>query len=186
MQIREFTDFIKNPHYLEAEVSAPGDRLRILSSLLVLALGVSLILALILGVLGDLGPWNMEEHAFDVLFEKYSAIWILFLACLIAPVVEELIFRGPMWFFRNSRYFPGIFYGLTLAFALVHLSNFPNLTEIWFLAPILISPQVSIGVFLGFIRVRFGLLWSMAFHAAYNFIFLAPVLLLYELGIPFS
>jgi membrane protease YdiL (CAAX protease family) len=186
MQIKEFLDFIKKPGYREDGDNSFNDRLRIVSSLLMLALAISLALAFIIGILGELGPWNIEDHAFDALFEKYAATWILFLGCIVAPVMEELIFRGPMWFFRDSRYFPAIFYGLTLAFALIHLSNFPNVAEIWPIAPVLISPQLSIGLFLGFIRVRFGLLWSMAFHAAYNFIFLAPVLLLNELGIPFS
>lgn len=179
MEIQALLDFLKKPGY----TIDPDPSLRTLSILLIWALAVSLCLAMLLGIVGALGPWNLEEHAFDILFQELSPLTILFLACIAAPAVEELIFRGPLWFFRNSRYFPQVFYGFTLAFALVHLSNFPNLCEIWLLAPLLISPQLSIGVFLGFIRVRFGLLWSMVFHALYNAFLLGPMVLLYELGI---
>ncbi|MGB5316653.1 MAG: CPBP family intramembrane glutamic endopeptidase [Robiginitalea sp.] len=186
MQIQALLDFLKKPRY-SADPEAPlSYRLRTLGILLIWALAVSLLLAMLLGVIGALGPWNLEEHAFDTLFEEFSPLAILFLTCIVAPAVEEFIFRGPLWFFRDSRYFPGVFYGFTLAFALVHLSNYPNRSEIWVLAPLLISPQLNIGLFLGFIRVRFGLSWAIVFHATYNAILLGPALLLYELGIPLS
>lgn len=164
----------------------PDPSLRTLGILLKWTLVISLVLAMLIGIVGHLGPWNLEEHALDELFEKYSAIAIFFLGCVLAPITEELIFRGPLWFFRDAKVFPWVFYGFTLAFALVHLSNYPNLKEIWPLAPLLISPQLNIGVFLGFIRIRFGLLWSILFHAVYNTVVLGPILLLHELGITFS
>lgn len=182
MQIRALLDFLKKPEY----VADPDPSVRTLGILLMWTLVISLFLAILIGVISDLGPWNLEEHALDELFEKYSTITIFFLGCVLAPVIEELIFRGPLWFFRDSRIFPWVFYGFTLAFALVHLSNYPNLSEIWPLAPLLISPQLNIGVFLGFVRIRFGLLWSILFHAVYNTVVLGPILLLHELGISLS
>jgi membrane protease YdiL (CAAX protease family) len=186
MQIQALLDFLKQPRYEMDPNVSPSYRIRTLFILLIWSLAVSLCLALLIGIADSLGPWNLGEHAFDILLEEFSPLGVLLLGCLIAPTLEELIFRGPMWFFRNSRYFPWIFYGLTLAFALVHLSNYPNLSEIWPLTLLLISPQLNIGGFLGFIRIRFGLLWAIAFHAAYNLLLLGPMLLLYQLGISFS
>ena len=186
MQIRALLDFLKKPRYAEDPDTALSYRIRSLFILLIWALAVSLFLALLIGIADSFGPWSLDEHAFDILLEEFSPLGVLLLASLVAPALEELIFRGPMWFFRNSRYFPWIFYGLTLAFALVHLSNYPNLSEIWPLTLLLISPQLNIGVFLGFIRIRFGLLWAIFFHTAYNLLLLGPMILLYELGIPFS
>lgn len=186
MQIQALLDFLREPRYVVDPNGSLSYRLRTLFILLIWALAVSLCLAVLIGIAGSLGPWNLEEHAFDVLFEEFSTLTILILACIVAPAVEELLFRGPLWFFKDSRYFPWVFYGFTLAFALVHLSNYPNTSEIWLLAPLLISPQLNIGAFLGFIRVRFGLLWGIAFHAAYNTLLLGPMLLLHELGITLS
>lgn len=186
MQIQALLDFLRKPRYVADPDGSFSYRIRTLFILLIWAIAVSLCFAVFIGIADSLGPWNLEEHAFDVLLEEFSPLGVLLLACLAAPALEELIFRGPMWFFRDSRYFPWIFYVLTLAFALVHLSNYPNFSEIWPLALLLISPQLNIGVFLGFIRIRFGLLWAIAFHAAYNLVLLGPMLLLYQLGITFS
>lgn len=186
MEIKEFLNFLKKPRYTEDPDASLSYRIRFTTVLLLVSLALSLGLAMMLGVLGAVGPWNIEEHAFDELFNTYSPMTILLLASLVAPALEELLFRGPMWFFRDSKYFPILFYASTLAFALVHLGNFPNFAEIWPVSPLLISPQFALGLFLGFVRVRFGLLWSIGFHSAYNTIVLAPLLLLNQLGIPLS
>jgi hypothetical protein len=178
--------FIKNPLYEEDPNPSLAYRMRSSLLLLFLALGISVCLGILIGLLGELGPWNLDEHVFDALLEQNSAAMVLVLAALLAPVLEELIFRGPMWFFRNSRSFPLVFYSFTLAFALVHLGNFPNLAEVWPISPLLVSPQLVLGVILGFIRVRFGLLWAIGFHMVYNAILIVPMLLLYQLGIPIS
>ncbi|MEJ2584707.1 MAG: CPBP family intramembrane metalloprotease [Robiginitalea sp.] len=182
MEIRSLLAFLKDPSYqVDPE---PGWRHRIRSTALLLpwALGVGLVLALLLGIVDTLGPWELDEHMIDDLLSDYPASFIFLLATLAAPVFEELLFRGPLWFFRDSRFFKTAFWGFTLLFALVHLSNFPGLRQVWFLAPLLISPQFCLGIFLGFIRVRCGLLYAMLFHAAYNGILLGPVLLLYQVS----
>lgn len=186
MEIKELLEFLKKPEYKENSNPSISYRVRTTGILLIWALAISLSLAIALGILGAVGPWNLDDHAFEVLLESYSSLTILLLAALVAPILEELVFRGPLWFFRDSTYFPVIFYAGALAFSLVHLSNFPNLTEIWPVSPLLISPQFTLGLFLGFIRIRFGLIWCIGFHAAYNTILLAPMLVLNELGISIS
>jgi membrane protease YdiL (CAAX protease family) len=154
--------------------------------LLIWALALGLALALLLGAVESIGPWEIGDHAFDALLNEFP-LWLVFvLGAFVAPIIEELIFRGPLWFFRESKYFRLAFYTSAVAFALVHVSNFPNFSQVWFLAPLLISPQFFLGLFLGYIRVRFGLLWAMIFHSAYNGILLGPILLLMHLGISVS
>ena len=186
MKDSRLIDFLKTPEYREDPNPSRAYRIQTCLVLLFWALGISVSLGLLIGVLGELGPWNLEEHVFDTLFEAYSPAGVLALAVIMAPVLEELIFRGPLWFFRNSGYFPLAFYAIALAFALVHLGNFPNLSEVWPVSFVLVSPQLVIGLILGFLRVRFGLLWAIGFHMAYNAILIVPMLLLYELGIPIS
>ena len=59
-------------------------------------------------------------------------------------------------------------YVFAILFGLVHITNFKITPSVLLLAPILVLPQICIGGFLGFIRVRFGLLWSIALHGSYN------------------
>ena len=179
MELKPLLEFLKDPVYLEDPKRSWQHRLSRTALLLPWALGVALTLALLIGIVSTLGPWNLEEHAIDQLLQKYPASLIFLLAVMAAPVIEEAIFRGPLLFFRGSRYFKIAFWGFTLMFALVHLGNFPGLEAVWFLSPLLVSPPFFLGIFTGFIRVRYGLLYSMLFHALYNGILLGPALFLF-------
>ncbi len=46
-----------------------------------------------------------ESHAVVEMFEKHSALMILFLAVIVAPVLEELLFRAPLALFKESKFF---------------------------------------------------------------------------------
>ncbi|GAK88809.1 hypothetical protein JCM19297_3333 [Nonlabens ulvanivorans] len=64
-----------------------------------------------------------------------------------------------------------------LAFGAVHISNYGvSLTTI-LLLPIITGPQIVTGLFLGLIRVKVGLLYSMLFHALYNGVLMIPSIL---------
>lgn len=179
MEIKALLAFLKDPQYRTDPNQGWGHRVRALALLLPWALGIGLVLALLLGILETLDSWDMGEHLITELLAEYPATVIFLLATVAAPAFEELLFRGPLWFFRDSRYFKAAFWSLTLAFALVHLTNYPGISQHWYLAPLLISPQLCLGIFLGFVRVRFGLLSAILFHAAYNGILLGPALLVY-------
>ena len=66
---------------------------------------------------------------------------------------------------------------MTVAFGLMHITNFEPSLNIYLLAPILVAPQILIGINLGYLRVRFGLIWSILFHAFYNGILMSIALL---------
>ncbi len=186
MGISALRSFLKDPQYQADPETSFSYRVRTCIQLLVWALGLGVLLAMVLGILESIGPWDLDQHAFEALLEEYPAPVILALLVVVAPVFEETIFRAPLWFFRDSQYFKEAFYVSALLFGAVHLSNFPNFSEIWYLAVFLISPQIVLGLFLGYIRVRFGLAWAMAFHSAYNGILAGPFLLLLVLNAPVS
>lgn len=72
-----------------------------------------------------------------------------------------------------------LFYGLALAFGLIHIGNFTSLSgQAWLLTPILVLPQTVIGVFLGFIRLRYGFWWAVFTHGFHNACAITPLLLM--------
>ncbi|MEH6513665.1 CPBP family intramembrane glutamic endopeptidase [Maribacter arcticus] len=180
----ELIVFAKKPIYAQDVNSKTSDKLRLFSILLVLALCSSIILLILASVIQLIFNIEVGEHAIDDLFNNNSEIKIFFLAVIVAPFFEELIFRGPLIFFKNSKYFPIILYIFTIAFGLVHISNFELTTQVLLLSPLLVAPQISVGFLLGYIRVKFGLFWSMALHACYNMVLIVPLLLVKLLDIP--
>ena len=127
------------------------------------------------------------------------------MAAVIAPILEEMIFRAPLalfkspltlyikpipfsdWkiefptiqirFLENSKAFKIAFYFFALAFGFIHLSNYEIDSQILLFSPILVAPQLVIGVIFGFVRVRLGLPWAILMHAAYNGILVSLFLL---------
>lgn len=68
-----------------------------------------------------------------------------------------------------ARHFGFLFYLSVFVFGLVHIFNYSPLTwQTWLLAPVLVLPQFIVGSMLGFIRVRYGILYAILFHAAVN------------------
>ncbi len=160
--------FFKNPAY-QAYHGAPwlykkSIFLGLLKWNLILGIGLAVftqLLAMAFGI--DLG-----EHATDKLFSENSFFTILLIMVVVAPVLEEMIFRGPLGFFKTSPYFPFAFYCSFVLFGLIHLSNFEITPAVLWISPLLIAPQTLMGVFLGYIRVRLGLPWAILLHASYN------------------
>lgn len=75
------------------------------------------------------------------------------------------------WFQRHYAWF---YYGAAGLFAAAHLTNFAGGTSLAMLP--LTLPQFSIGLMLGYVRVRFGLWASVLLHAAHNSLFVALLL----------
>lgn len=176
--------FIKNPIYTEDENTDSKHRLRIMFRLLIIALVASIILGMLTGLLETVFSLDLGKHAIEGILENYSPWFLFFAAVILAPLIEEFIFRGPMAFFKGKPYFKFIFYALTLIFGFYHITNFEITSTILLLSPILVAPQISVGAILGFVRVRFGLLWAMAFHAMYNLVLVGPIIILQLLDIP--
>jgi membrane protease YdiL (CAAX protease family) len=165
-------------------------------------------------------------------FKDLSNEKLILLAVIIAPIVEELAFRGFMdfkkltislsvsafvcsflrMFFRS--YFEWgsllvvaivmfsiaffilrlesiynyitdkrmiVFYSMSILFALAHLNNYSSTTFSGFnllLIPYAVLPQFIGSISLAFIRLKNGLVWSMALHCLLNLI----VVTIYILG----
>lgn len=176
--LKQVWEFLKNPNYQEDTNTDFKYRLDIFARLLVYILAIPFVLGMVIGSLEGLFELDLGKHAIEDFLDNYSA-WFLFgAAVVLAPLLEELCFRGPLFFFKESPFFKHIFYLFTFVFGFYHITNFEFTTTNLLLSPILVAPQISAGLFLGFIRVRFGLLWSIALHACYNLILIGPVLIM--------
>jgi len=181
--LKELLLFIKKPVYEPDNNSSISQKLRIFFNLLIFALCASFLLLSVAGIVESLLQLEVGKHAMDDLFENYSVILIFFLVVVIAPFFEELFFRGPFIFFKDSKFFNITFYLFTIAFGFIHINNFELNTQVLLLSPLLVAPQLCVGFLLGYIRIKFGLVWSMFLHACYNIVLIVPVLTMQLLDI---
>ena len=163
------------------------------TQLLVLCFVISFTLSIFINMIYESGWIQNDYHAFDDL-KELSDFKILFLASVLAPFMEESVFRAPLtafkspWklyrtdpesgervlkdiripLFENPRVFQVLFYVLAIMFGYVHLFNYQIDAQILLFSPILVAPQMILGLIFGFIRVRCGFLWAVAMHACYN------------------
>lgn len=182
--LNEILGFLKNPVYVEDQNTDLKYRSSLVFKLVLYSVIINIVLGLLIGTFETVFEMDMGKHAIDEFFKSYSLIFIFFAAIIAAPVLEELLFRGPMIWFKDKSYFSIIFYILTLVFGFYHITNFEITLTIVLLSPILVAPQIIVGSLLGYVRVKFGLLWAIAFHACYNFVLIGPMILLKLLKIP--
>ena len=87
------------------------------------------------------------------------------------------MFRGPVIYINQPTAFNLAFYANGGIFAYVHIFNFEITTNVILFSPLLVAPQFFIGLIFGFVRVRFGLIWSIFLHSIYNGILVSLFLL---------
>ncbi|MEQ6124168.1 CPBP family glutamic-type intramembrane protease [Pseudotenacibaculum sp. MALMAid0570] len=187
--------FLKNP-VLESDPNTNLlYKLKVFIILLITCFTISFFLSIIIGIIYSSGLIENDYHAFDDL-KELSNYKIFLIVAVMAPLIEEAIFRAPLvlfksplklymkpipfsnWkivfptinirFLENPKVFRIAFYLFSIAFGFIHLFNYQLDTFIILFSPILISPQLVLGLVFGFIRVRLGLPWAILIHSAYN------------------
>jgi len=175
--LKNIWKFIKNPVYTTYKNATPAYKARIFFSLLSLNLFFGIgIVVLNEGITKLLG-WDMGTHASQAMMDNYSTLQIFLLVVIAAPVLEELVCRGPLIFFKEHRHFRYFFYASAILFGAFHFSNFEFSLHTMLLSPLLVAPQLIMGFFLGYIRIKLGLRWSILLHATHNGILMIPLLL---------
>lgn len=186
IEIGSFISFLKNPIIFRIENNDNKVyRLKTLISLLIFDFFLMLVLTCILGVFRylQLLP-EISSDLVNGLMKENSIWWIIIALVIITPLFEEFIFRYflkmeiaiklPFW----DKYFGYIYYLSASIFGLVHLFNFNRSDPSIYLYPLLISPQFFLGLFTGYLRVKFSLIWSIYFHSIHNAAFLFLSILL--------
>jgi hypothetical protein len=86
--------------------------------------------------------------------------------------IEQIYQTYPRW----------IFYGSAIAFGAIHITNYER--HIWPLLPLVVLPQILVGLWFGFMRSRYGFIWAVCSHGFYNGTLLIPFVLLSTWGSP--
>lgn len=70
----------------------------------------------------------------------------------------------------SGKFYIFYFYALSICFGLMHIFNFykvvPN--NLLFIVPLYVIPQIIVGCFAGYIRLKNGFVWGLAIHCIYN------------------
>jgi hypothetical protein len=99
----------------------------------------------------------------------YEAIGIILCICAFPLFrIGFEYFEQPIQNFWR-KHFTIIFHFIAILFGLTHLTNYENVTNYLFAIPLVLSQLVS-GYALGFVRLKFGLKYSILQHMAWNFI----------------
>ncbi|MBW8360682.1 MAG: CPBP family intramembrane metalloprotease [Kaistella sp.] len=196
-EIRKFLQFLKSPKYSFSDHISLNDKYRIFTVLFFAVLILNM--AVIIPLLSYVDEQFLKIESLS-LFE-YTIGTILLFAVIIAPVLEELVFRFPLKYERNYVFrfvdkitgrtffsqfwknnFSLIFYTVALLFGFAHSLNFKNdWTPLFLLLlPLLVLSQSVTGIFLGYIRLRLGFIWSVLFHMCFNLVVILIPYLIYD------
>ncbi len=98
----------------------------------------------------------------------HHALIIVFLALipLMLLLKRSYLKKVQKYFLKHFALF---FYLSCLAFGLLHVTNFhPFSYMLLLLAPLLVLPQLFLGTVLGFVRMKYGIVYSILFHILMN------------------
>jgi len=109
----------------------------------------------------------LEVIRFKFAFAIPYTIFLVFIVAMLLIFKENKIHN---YISKNIKFF---YYLTSITFGLVHLTNFSgNIYLILLFSIFLVGPQLILGFILGFIRLKYGLKYSILFHMAVN----APIL----------
>lgn len=108
---------------------------------------------------------------------------ILLLISIILFVGFSLIKDFSRFHLQYKKIYPTLIYTTVLTFGFAHLTNFSNPIDLIWFAPLINLPQLWAGALFTYVRVKFGFLFTTAFHMIYNAVAVSPILTLYAFGI---
>ena len=152
-------------------------------------LGQILILDILIGIIFICLTYFIDNYVIKLneeLIDINPSILFL-LAVIVLPILEEILFRFPLKYKRNylirglnvlfggriknkwNKNFKYFVYIMTIAFGLIHLTNFNNDEILFFcLGPIIIGNQLIGGLILSYTRIKLGFSWSIIQHGLFN------------------
>lgn len=198
---KDFSTFLKRPVDQPDPIQTRQQKVKRLFSLLAIDIPIMGVLMAIVYAIEKFGLINTDKHKMVMLLQQLPIWWIVLFGVVLMPLIEELIFRLYLRFKQNYlarlimllasltgkqnkiivesqlnalwvNNFRAIFYFSAILFSIVHIENFEYSINILIFSPILLAPQFIMGLFLGYLRVRYNLILGVLMHAIHNAIFL--------------
>lgn len=163
---RQLFQFIKKPNGFSFSTLTTREKiLNILLYYSTIALLVGISLSSILIFLVSINFISPLNYKYDFRYWEFILVGVL-----LAPFLEEVIFRGFLGTVKTSPNFKWFYYLSALIFGLVHIFNFENWRLILPFFWIVTSAQIFLGLVCGYIRVTYGLRYAILLHALYNLV----------------
>lgn len=113
-----------------------------------------------------IGGNNLADlnFTFESIFLKSSSIFLV--VFLIIKIDDKTLLK-----LTNERFYTKYFYAFSIIFGLLHIRNFYQEIPVNLLlfTPLYIIPQIILSLFLGYIRLKNGIIWSILLHSLFNF-----------------
>lgn len=174
--VHDILDYFKNPDCEKEPNVFSSQKLKLFWTSFWMIMVCNIGLSVLIYGAEALGWIDTDNHAVMEMVKDQSVLVILLAAVIVAPLFEELIFRAPITLFHtvDRSDFRWIFYLFAFCFGAIHITNYGINMNTLLLLPIITGPQIVAGMFLGLIRVKVGLLYSILFHALYNGVLMIP------------
>lgn len=206
----DLMSFLKNPVDEAGPKKSKYEKFKTLVSLLIIEIPLMAVLILLISGFETLGLVDPENHKILDMIKSYPVVLLLLLTVVIGPFIEELIFRLYLRYKNNyalhflisivsitgaqneqkaetffislwKKKYKFIFYFSAVIFGLIHISNFEFSYTILLLSPILVAPQIILGLIIGYTRVRNGFISGLLLHSFHNAIFVGiPLFFLFN------
>ena len=111
--------------------------------------------------LGIYNELTSNESDFGVYYNIFTAI-------VLAPVIEEFIFRISLGYYRNSGYFKWLYYGSSIIFGWIHIINYHFDCSHYIYIPFITLTQTFSGFMFGYIRILYGFWYGVLLHTLFN------------------
>lgn len=192
--------FLKNPKDEAGPKRTIVQKVKTLLSFLLIEIPIMAVLILLISGLEELGLVDTENHALENLIKSVSIPVLFLLLVIVIPFFEELLFRLYLRYKDNyalhfivsvasltgkrnqqkvatflssvwTKRYKFIFYFSAVVFGMVHLTNFEFSYTILLLSPLLVAPQIILGLIIGYLRVRDGFITGFLMHGLHNALF---------------
>lgn len=197
----DLISFLKNPRDEAGPELSVAQKFKSVISLLIIEIPLMAVLILLISGLETLGLVDPDNHKILEMIKSYPVVLLLVLTVVIGPLIEEFIFRLYLRYKNNyalhflisivsltgvrneqkaetffislwKKRYKFIFYFSAVIFGLIHISNFEFSYTILLLSPILVAPQIILGLIIGYSRVRNGFVSGLLLHSLHNAFFI--------------
>jgi membrane protease YdiL (CAAX protease family) len=162
----DFLDFVKQP----LEPNYPDvSTIQKLINVCVYILCIDFIINMLLWY-GVVEAVEKTGWFFHPLIEKRKGITTLSIvsAVVLAPVIEELIFRLFLVNYKTEFYFRWVYYFSAIIFGLIHIITYEADSTHYRFMWLITLPQIFSGFLLGYVRIIYGFWYAVLLHGLAN------------------